>query len=113
MNTVYRQNQGQISSIKPLEGTAGYQRVSWWLQLFATQLQDHTIEPTPILIVDIAMWAQYQLDSRPNVILDTGRPDDVSNTIILTQAALNAIVQRQISFSQAAKLGLIDIYKAP
>lgn len=111
MNTVYRQNQGELSSISHLEGIAGYQRVSWWMQLFSSQLQNYIAEPTPILIVDIAMWAQYQPDIHPRVVLDTGRPKDVSNTIMLTQAALSAIVLEEISFSDARTIGILNIHQ--
>ncbi|MBC7003542.1 hypothetical protein BIZ37_13330 [Photobacterium sp. BZF1] len=110
-NTFYAQQKGSIDTLEPLEGMQGYFRVSWWLNLLFQQLENAGIHNAYVVIADVQLWSKMGEKTQFNRGIDIEAPEDRSNTIMLSEAALSALVTETIDIPQAINLGLLRVYQ--
>lgn len=111
LNTYYAQQKGSIAKLEPLEGMQGYLRVSWWLSLLFQQLEEVGINDVYVVIADVQMWSKMGEQTRANRGIDIDIPEDRTNTIMLSEAGLNALVTQSIDIPQAINLGVLTVYQ--
>lgn len=111
LNTFYAQQKGSIAKLDPLEGRQGFLRVSWWLNLFFQKLKDAGIKDAYVVIADVQLWSKMGEEAQFNRGIDTDIPRDRSNSIVLSEAALHALVSQAIDIPQAIDLGVMTVYQ--
>lgn len=96
----------RFSAVSPLTGTPGLQRASWWLKLMADRHSAQLESVSYIYLVDSHLWSKLETDQSIKVHL---APSDAKPTsvLLLSEAALNALIQKQMDFAQALELGVI------
>ncbi|MBA5761678.1 hypothetical protein H2O73_04895 [Vibrio sp. 404] len=96
----------QISIVDELEGQKGLRRVSWWLKLMLDQHGNELQSVSYIYLVDSHLWSQVVGSSiRIHASPVMG---DRSSVLMLSEAALYALVGGQVDFAQALELGIIQ-----
>lgn len=111
LNTFYAQQKGSIAKLEPLQGMQGYLRASWWLKLLFEQLEDAGINDVYVVIADVQLWSKMDEQALLNGGIDIEIPEDRSNTIVLSEAALSALVTQSIDIPQAIHLGIFQVYQ--
>lgn len=96
-----------IEPVSALDGQQGLRRVSWWLQLMSQRFSSELTTTSHIYLVDSHLWSQLTKDNQIKV---HSSPQNVgsTNVLLLSEAALSALVNKQIGFQQALDLGIIN-----
>ncbi|MDO6541513.1 hypothetical protein [Photobacterium sanguinicancri] len=99
-------SQQQITQTNKLEGQPGLRRASWWLQLFvkrSTQLPNDI----HIYLVDSQLWSKYHAGKPLKIHSKPPSSDDA--VLMLSESALDNLVSKKITFTQAINMGLIKL----
>ncbi|MGF1691094.1 hypothetical protein [Photobacterium kagoshimensis] len=98
-------SQQQITQTDKLEGQQGLRRASWWLQLFVKQI---TLLPNEvhIYLVDSQLWSKYQVGTPLKIHSDP--PPNGEVVLMLSESALDNLVSKNISITQAMRMGLVN-----
>lgn len=110
--TIFYSKHGDIREPKALPPGPTFQRTSWWLNLLANNLKDHTFESVYIVVSDIPLWSQITSDNSGSISIDIQPPANLNNVVVMTQASLSAVVEKRISIADAIEKGLVSFYKA-
>ncbi|WP_026971825.1 hypothetical protein [Aliagarivorans marinus] len=105
------QQTGEMTPLAPLSGMRGYRRAAWWLTLLSRRLEALGLADLHIVIVDAQMWSQMSSRHQQSVLLDIEAPIDRANTVMLSEAALAALVNQSLSFEQAMNLRVMQVYR--
>ncbi|GLO61013.1 hypothetical protein MACH09_15210 [Vibrio sp. MACH09] len=108
--TIFYTKHGDIKEPASLLPAATFQRASWWLTLLAKELQSTSFNSAYILLIDIPLWSQIDLNRSNGISIDVPQPETPDNTILMTQASLNAIISNQITIADAIDMGLISFH---
>ncbi|WP_159651053.1 hypothetical protein [Vibrio atypicus] len=97
----------EIKTISTLEGTQGLRRASWWLQVL-TEKHSNKIKPVSyVYLIDSHLWSQ--IDEEKRIAVHSAPVSDASHSVILlSEAALSALIHEQVSFEQAIDLGIVQ-----
>jgi len=96
----------QLNKVDKLDGTQGLRRVSWWLKLMAEQHADELESVAYIYLVDSHLWSKVNKGSQIEVHT-VPESDNPSSVMLLSEAALYALVHNRIDFDSASQLGII------
>ncbi|CAM2861489.1 hypothetical protein [Vibrio rarus] len=95
-----------LTKIDKLEGKQGLRRTSWWLQLMAEQHADALESVAYIYLVDIHLWSKVN-PGKPMEIHATPQVENTTSVLLLSEAALYALVYNSVDFDRATQLGII------
>lgn len=96
----------QFSPVPPLAGSPGLRRASWWLKLMAERHTEQLESVQYIYLVDSHLWSKIDTDRSIKVHLAPSGTQAAS-VLLLSEAALNALIQNQMNFVQAVELGVV------
>ncbi|GAL15348.1 hypothetical protein JCM19233_6366 [Vibrio astriarenae] len=99
-----------METLDPLQGTPGYRRAAWWLTVLSKQLEAKGVQEINLVIVDVQLWSRMKVIPH-GIELDIQIPDNRSNTLMLSEAALSALVNETLSFDQALQLRVVQIHQ--
>ena len=87
-----------------IEGAKGLRQVSWWLKLW---VEKETIpSDTFIYLVDSQLWSHHTENNQ--LLVHSGVPqNEQSQVILLSETALDNLVQERVSFDSAVDLGIV------
>ncbi|WP_394245321.1 hypothetical protein [Vibrio astriarenae] len=105
------QQTGEMETLDPLQGTPGYRRAAWWLTVLSKQLEAKGVQAINLVIVDVQLWSRMKSNTHMGIELDMQIPDNRSNTLMLSEAALSALVNETLSFDQALQLRVVQIHQ--
>ena len=97
----------QLVAVEALTGPKGLRQVSWWLKLMAKQYAKPLESVTYIYLVDSHLWSTLSEENGIDVHTSPALDDRVS-VLVLSEAALSALVHGEIDFDQALSLGIIQ-----
>jgi len=97
----------QIEIVDELEGKQGLRRVSWWLKLMLDRHGNELQSVSYIYLIDSHLWSQVIEGASVNVHSSPAQGER-SSVLMLSEAALYALVHGKIDFAQALDLGIIQ-----
>lgn len=100
----------QLSSLKPLEGAQGLRRASWWLTVMAKQNATALESVSYIYLVDSHLWSKVADGQKVEVHTSPTEGSEMRNAqvLLLSEAALQALVKEQVDLKQALELGVVQ-----
>lgn len=105
------QQTGEMEQLERLDGMPGYRRASWWLTLLSRQLEEKGLTNLYVVIVDAQMWSKVGASMQMSMELDIAIPEDRTNTLMLSEAALGALASQTLNFEQALDLRVMQIHQ--
>lgn len=91
----------------PDTGEEAFRQVSWWLTLFAQQLQANHQKDAHLVVIDIPLWSEFK-QGRRFMRIDVEPPiDHEAPVIALTQATLYSVANGFLSYEEAIEQNLI------
>ncbi len=97
-----------IDTISSLNGPSGLRRASWWLKLMADKYASELQSVSYIYLVDSHLWSKVEHGQSITVHSAPSDESSSSRVLLLSEAALNALVQGKVSFEQGITLGVIQ-----
>ncbi|MFW7525467.1 hypothetical protein ACODM8_15210 [Vibrio ostreicida] len=98
-------NTGRIQDVKPLKGQQGLTRASWWLKLFINKYENELKSVTYIYLIDSHLWSKVSRDNRLDIHIPTPFMEK-EPVLLLSEAALNALVNGNVDLNGAKILGI-------
>ncbi|MGF1718544.1 hypothetical protein L4D20_00700 [Vibrio kyushuensis] len=96
-----------LQRIEALEGKQGLKRASWWLTLMAKDQKVDLESVTYIYLVDSHLWTKVTNGNRVEVHA-TPSSATPSSVMLLSEAALQALVQDKVDLQTAVDLGVVQ-----
>ncbi|ANU36168.1 hypothetical protein VSVS05_01041 [Vibrio scophthalmi] len=97
-------NSQQLKRVETLNGQQGLRRASWWLQLMVKQHSDSLEAVQYIYLTDSHLWSRIEQGEKIEV--HTSPADDAESVLLLSEAALFALVSDQLDMKTALNLGI-------
>lgn len=106
LRAMEQEQEQQLESIAKLEGSAGFQRATWWLKLLSQELENQGISQTYIYLADVGMWSYYNPSGTTKMSIEVN-PKGEFTYLVITQIALSNILSGKISFNEAKEARLV------
>ncbi|MGF1752754.1 hypothetical protein L4C33_04055 [Vibrio makurazakiensis] len=100
----------QLNQIEKLDGNKGLRRASWWLKLMVEQHADEFESVSYIYLVDSHLWSKVNQGNQIEIHSTPPKPNNQSTVMLLSEAALYALVNDKTDFENAARLGIVHHY---
>lgn len=94
----------KINRPQKLSGVQGLARAQWWLNLLHRKWPAELDEVSYIYLVDSQLWSQRQSGQ---LKIHVPAPDDTQSVLLLSEAALAALIGNEINFEQANAMKII------
>ncbi|WP_337917036.1 hypothetical protein [Vibrio cholerae] len=94
----------KINRPQKLSGVQGFARAQWWLSLLNRKWPAELDEISYIYLVDSQLWSQRQSGQFK---IHVPAPDETQRVLLLSETALAALVENEISFEQANAMKII------
>ena len=98
----------RINKVGKLEGNKGLRRASWWLMLMAKQQPSELKSVSYIYLIDSQLWSKVSQDGQIEVHTAPTAEHTIS-VLLLSEAALNAVISRQLPLDRAIEMGIASI----
>ncbi|EEX33095.1 hypothetical protein VIC_002545 [Vibrio coralliilyticus ATCC BAA-450] len=95
-----------LESVETLEGKQGLRRASWWLKLIAKKQQVELRSVSYIYLIDSHLWTKVSPDQNIEIHVSpvSAKP---SSVMLMSEAALQALVQGKVNIGKAVELGIV------
>lgn len=97
-----------LEHIKVLEGAQGLRRASWWLTLMTKHNANDLESVSYIYLVDSHLWSKVSNGDQIEIHVPPNS-DDASSVLLLSEAALQALVSQKVDLQSAIELGIAQI----
>lgn len=99
----------KIAGVTSLKGAPGLRRASWWLKLMGDKYANQLESISYIYLIDSHLWSK--VDGNQSINVHSGPNSELTShsVLLLSEAALQALIQGQLSFDQALRLGVVQV----
>lgn len=110
MATAAAVNDDRLTRLPPLTGEAGFARSQAWLQALKSRFQQVGVRGgVSILLVDSGLWSRLRGKESLLLQLHTAGPYPKDRMMLLSEAALDALLAGTLTIEEALRLGVVDL----
>lgn len=110
MATAAAVNGDRLDRLPPLTGEAGFTRSQAWLQALKNRFQQAGVRGgVSILLVDSGLWSRLRGKESLLLQLHTPGPHADDRVMLLSEAALNALLAGTLTIETAVQLGVVTL----
>lgn len=110
MATAAAVNDDRLARLSPLTGEAGFTRSQAWLQALKNRFQQAGVRGgVSILLVDSGLWSRLRGKESLLLQLHTPGPHADDRVMLLSEAALDALLAGTLTIETAVQLGVVTL----
>ncbi|MFH7526416.1 hypothetical protein AB2J22_13820 [Aeromonas sp. A5] len=110
MATAAAVNDDRLAHLPPLTGEAGFTRSQAWLQALKSRFQQAGVRGgVSILLVDSGLWSRLRGKESLLLQLHTPGPHADDRVMLLSEAALDALLAGTLTIEEALRLGVVAL----
>ncbi|MFQ2290929.1 hypothetical protein ACK323_05335 [Aeromonas enteropelogenes] len=110
MATAAAVNDDRLARLSPLTGEAGFTRSQAWLQALKNRFQQAGVRGgISILLVDSGLWSRLRGKESLLLQLHTPGPHADDRVMLLSEAALDALLAGTLTIETAVQLGVVTL----
>ena len=110
MATAAAVNDDRLARLPPLTGEAGFTRSQAWLQALKSRFQQAGVRGgVSILLVDSGLWSRLRGKESLLLQLHTAGPHPRDRMMLLSEAALDALLAGTLTIETAVQLGVVTL----
>lgn len=110
MATAAAVNDDRLARLPPLTGEAGFTRSQAWLQALKSRFQQAGVRGgVSILLVDSGLWSRLRGKESLLLQLHTSEPHADDRVMLLSEAALDALLAGTLTIEEALRLGVVAL----
>ncbi|WP_421181374.1 hypothetical protein [Aeromonas enteropelogenes] len=110
MATAAAVNDDRLTRLPPLTGEAGFTRSQAWLQALKSRFQQVGVRGgVSILLVDSGLWSRLRGKESLLLQLHTPGPHADDRVMLLSEAALDALLAGTLTIETAVQLGVVTL----
>ncbi|WP_421242780.1 hypothetical protein [Aeromonas enteropelogenes] len=110
MATAAAVNDDRLARLPPLTGEAGFTRSQAWLQALKSRFQQAGVRGgVSILLVDSGLWSRLRGKESLLLQLHTPGPHADDRVMLLSEAALDALLAGTLTIEEALQLGVVAL----
>ncbi|WP_421227456.1 hypothetical protein [Aeromonas enteropelogenes] len=110
MATAAAVNGDRLARLSPLTGEAGFTRSQAWLQALKNRFQQAGVRGgVSILLVDSGLWSRLRGKESLLLQLHTPGPHADDRVMLLSEAALDALLAGTLTIETAVQLGVVTL----
>ncbi|WP_421188070.1 hypothetical protein [Aeromonas enteropelogenes] len=110
MATAAAVNDDRLARLPPLTGEAGFTRSQAWLQALKSRFQQAGVRGgVSILLVDSGLWSRLRGKESLLLQLHTPGPHADDRVMLLSEAALDALLAGTLTIETAVQLGVVTL----
>ncbi|KXU80611.1 hypothetical protein [Aeromonas enteropelogenes] len=110
MATAAAVNDDRLARLPPLTGEAGFTRSQAWLQALKNRFQQAGVRGgVSILLVDSGLWSRLRGKESLLLQLHTPGPHADDRVMLLSEAALDALLAGTLTIETAVQLGVVTL----
>ncbi|MGN5152444.1 hypothetical protein ACTG23_21905 [Aeromonas enteropelogenes] len=110
MATAAAVNDDRLARLPPLTGEAGFTRSQAWLQALKSRFQQVGVRGgVSILLVDSGLWSRLRGKESLLLQLHTPGPHADDRVMLLSEAALDALLAGTLTIETAVQLGVVTL----
>ncbi|MFM5441292.1 hypothetical protein ACET9K_17730 [Aeromonas enteropelogenes] len=110
MATAAAVNDDRLARLPPLTGEAGFTRSQAWLQSLKSRFQQAGVRGgVSILLVDSGLWSRLRGKESLLLQLHTPGPHADDRVMLLSEAALDALLAGTLTIETAVQLGVVTL----
>ncbi|MFM5338375.1 hypothetical protein ACET97_17735 [Aeromonas enteropelogenes] len=110
MATAAAINDDRLTRLPPLIGEAGFTRSQAWLQALKSRFQQAGVRGgVSILLVDSGLWSRLRGKESLLLQLHTPGPHADDRVMLLSEAALDALLAGTLTIEEALRLGVVAL----
>lgn len=110
MATAAAVNDDRLAHLPPLTGEAGFTRSQAWLQSLKSRFQQAGVRGgVSILLVDSGLWSRLRGKESLLLQLHTPGPHADDRVMLLSEAALDALLAGTLTIETAVQLGVVTL----
>lgn len=110
MATAAAVNDDRLARLPPLTGEAGFTRSQAWLQSLKSRFQQAGVRGgISILLVDSGLWSRLRGKESLLLQLHTPGPHADDRVMLLSEAALDALLAGTLTIKTAVQLGVVTL----
>ncbi|WP_421234509.1 hypothetical protein [Aeromonas enteropelogenes] len=110
MATAAAVNDDRLARLSPLTGEAGFTRSQAWLQALKKRFQQAGVRGgVSILLVDSGLWSRLRGKESLLLQLHTPGPHADDRVMLLSEAALDALLAGTLTIETAVQLGVVTL----
>ncbi|MEZ6960439.1 MULTISPECIES: hypothetical protein [unclassified Aeromonas] len=110
MATAAAVNDDRLARLPPLTGEAGFTRSQAWLQALKSSFQQAGVRGgVSILLVDSGLWSRLRGKESLLLQLHTPGPHADDRVMLLSEAALDALLAGTLTIETAVQLGVVTL----
>ena len=112
MATTAAVSSDRLASLPPLTGEAGFTRSQAWLQSLKSRFQKAGIQGgISILLIDSGLWSRVRGKESLLLQLHTSGPNPKDRVMLLSEAAINAMLNGSLTIEQGLQLGIVELQR--
>lgn len=110
MATATAVSREQLPPLAALTGEAGFSRSQAWLQTLKSRLQQAGVGGgISILLIDSGLWSRVRGKESLLLQLHTPGPHPTDRVMLLSEAAINAMLEGTLTIERALQLGVVEL----
>ena len=112
MATATAVSREQLPPLAALTGEAGFSRSQAWLQTLKSRLQQAGVGGgISILLIDSGLWSRVRGKESLLLQLHTSGPNPKDRVMLLSEAAINAMLNGSLTIEQGLQLGIVELQR--
>lgn len=112
MATATAVSREQLPPLAALTGEAGFTRSQAWLQTLKSRLQQAGVGGgISILLIDSGLWSRVRGKESLLLQLHTSGPNPKDRVMLLSEAAINAMLNGSLTIEQGLQLGVVELQR--
>ncbi|HDX8593461.1 TPA: hypothetical protein RQN76_004335 [Aeromonas dhakensis] len=110
MATAAAVSSNKIAPLPILTGGAGLARSQAWLQTLKSRFKEANLHGgLSILLIDSGLWSRIRGKESLLLQLHTNGPNPKDRVMLLSEAAINAMLEGALSIEQGIQLGIVEL----